>query len=339
MLEVTVPTKDRFQGSLIGQCLGDALGAPVEGMSPKVCRAYVETRVRGWLTENNLTGSEIIGQYTDDSQLARDLMRSLVECRSFNPEHYAGLIAEIFRTDQIVGRGIATGEAAARLIDGISWREAGCTAPTAGNGSAMRAGPIGLFHHDNIEQLIETARDQSWITHQDERCLAGSVAIAGAVALAARSTAIEVADFVAKLAALVRHVNKPFAEYIETLLNWVTLDPEQASAKVIPLGREPGHVEGWPGISPFVVSSVVWSLFAFLRHPENYTESICTAIAAGGDVDTTAAMTGAISGAYNGLASLPQHLTMRLNDHGAWEYHELLEIADSCYDCVMAGVS
>jgi ADP-ribosylglycohydrolase len=44
-------------------------------------------------------------------------------------------------------------------------------------------------------------------------------------------------------------------------------------------------------------------------------ESICTAIAVGGDVDTTAAMTGAMSGALVGLDRLPrQNLVRFLSD-------------------------
>ena len=33
---------DQFSGSLIGQCLGDALGFPVEGSPPDICASYVE---------------------------------------------------------------------------------------------------------------------------------------------------------------------------------------------------------------------------------------------------------------------------------------------------------
>lgn len=35
------PRKDQFSGCLIGQCLGDALGFPVEGYPPVICQQYV----------------------------------------------------------------------------------------------------------------------------------------------------------------------------------------------------------------------------------------------------------------------------------------------------------
>jgi ADP-ribosylglycohydrolase len=84
-----------------------------------------------------------------------------------------------------------------------------------------------------------------------------------------------------------------------------------------------------------VVGSVLWSLYAFLRHPEDYWETICTAIWPGGDVDTTAAMAGAISGAHLGLEAIPADLARRVTDQGTWGYAELVELANRCYEIVM----
>jgi ADP-ribosylglycohydrolase len=68
-----------------------------------------------------------------------------------------------------------------------------------------------------------------------------------------------------------------------------------------------------------------------LRTPEEYWETICTAIIAGGDVDTTAAMAGAISGAHLGLERLPLKLAENLNDRGAWRLDDLIDLSDRCY--------
>jgi ADP-ribosylglycohydrolase len=86
-----------------------------------------------------------LGQYSDDSQLARELVVSIVDRGKFDAVDYAGRIAALFRENRIVGRGLATQAAADRLILGIPWYEAGAPPPSAGNGSAMRAGPVGLF--------------------------------------------------------------------------------------------------------------------------------------------------------------------------------------------------
>jgi len=69
------------------------------------------------------------GQYTDDSQLARELPQSYVELGRFDPSDYATRIAAIFREGRIFGQGIATDEAGTRLIDGVDWQEAGTEPP------------------------------------------------------------------------------------------------------------------------------------------------------------------------------------------------------------------
>lgn len=66
-------------------------------------------------------------------------------------------------------------------------------------------------------------------------------------------------------------------------------------------------------------------MYAFLRAADDYLDTGCVAIAAGGDVDTTAALAGAISGARLGLAALPAELTHHLTDRGTWGLDELLD--------------
>ena len=89
-------------------------------------------------------------------------------------------------------------------------------------------------------------------------------------------------------------------------------------------------MDRWQGISAFVTPSVLWSLYAFLRSPDDYWETICVAIGVGGDTDTMAAMAGAISGARLGVASLPPDLLGQLTDQGDWGADELTELALSC---------
>jgi ADP-ribosylglycohydrolase len=79
-----------------------------------------------------------------------------------------------------------------------------------------------------------------------------------------------------------------------------------------------------------VVPSVAWSLYAFLRTPDDYWAVVRTAIAVGGDTDTMAAMAGALAGAHLGAAVLPQPLLERLTDRGAWGAAELDGLARDC---------
>ena len=330
-----VPRQEQFSGSLIGQCLGDALGFPVEGYPPAACQQYVTEILESGRAGERGRGPFPFGQYTDDSQLARELLQSYVACQGFEPEDYARRIAAIFFENRVVGRGRATEAAARRLAAGVPWQAAGTPAPSAGNGSAMRAGPVGLLFFDQPGRLVRAAHDQGRITHQDPRCSAGAVAIAGAVALALRGGPVEPRAFLAQLGEWAQEIEPSVASYVQGLAEWIPLSPDEAVTLISPAGKSPGYSDGWPGISPFVTGSVLWSLYAFLRTPEDYWATICTAIAVGGDVDTTAAMAGAISGAYLGLEAVPAHLARRLTDQGAWGLAELVELAHEVYDLKM----
>lgn len=325
------PREDQFSGCLIGQCLGDALGMGVEGGPPDLCQEYVADVLRAGRAGEYVHGWATAGQYTDDSQLARELLQSYAALGRFDPRDYAARIAAIFATGRVVGRGLATSEAAARLAQGVPWDEAGMPPPSAGNGSAMRAAPIGLLFFDDPAGLVCAAHDQGRITHQDPRCSAGAVAIAGAVGLALRSRTLDRGRFLAELSDWAGAFDPSVAAGVRHLADWVDLAPEHAVGVIAPFGRESGLDGGRNGISPFVTGSVLWGLYSFLRSPENYWETVCTAIAVGGDVDTTAAMAGAISGAYIGPGAIPAGPARRLTDLGTWGHDDLVALAHRCY--------
>jgi ADP-ribosylglycohydrolase len=331
---VNFPHRDQFAGSLIGQCLGDALGFVVEGMPAEVCREYVEKDLRG---ADRDSGNYFTGQYTDDSQLARELLLSCVERGRFDPSDYARRIATLFEEDLVVGRGLATHQAAQRLIDGVPWEDSGARAPSAGNGSAMRAGPIGLLYSDVHDKRNYAAVMQGWITHQDPRSSAGAIAIAGSVALALHEDEILPEQFVGPLADWTRPFDPLLADALEEMPDWLREDPAEAVDVISKVGLGPSFRGGWENISPFVTTSVLWSIYSFLRSPDDYWASICTAIEVGGDVDTTGAMTGAVSGARVGLEGLPVELASMVHDQGTWKYQELIDLTHRCHDMRLSG--
>ena len=352
---------DQCLGALIGQCLGDALGFPVEGLPKEHCENYVRDHLIVSPVQLVGRGKRPFGQYTDDSQLAREMMISFRDCdQKFDPSNYAMRIANMFRYKLIVGRGRATEAAANKLIKGISWEGSGSQAPVAGNGSAMRAAPIGFFcFHNPYDRLIlgderyeeaidetalflRAARDQSWITHQDLRCIAGSIAIAGAVRLCFQNNDFEydlsrvgLQEFLKTLSGWVSSYDSILADALLRLETIVALPINAAFQEISGTGTDKNQPydrpENWVGITPFVTESILWSLYAFLSSPTDYWQTICTAISGGGDVDTTAAMAGAISGANNGIHVIPIDLVDKLHDRNAWRADDLFDLAKVCY--------
>jgi len=324
---MTAATLDQLTGSVLGLAVGDALGAVVEAHPPADARRFVDTVLRlnalpGWGP-----GGFGFGQVTDDTQLTRELLLSIAEAGRFDPALFASRLLNFVASGRLVGGGPAANAAARQLALGTPWHEAGMPAPYAGNGAAMRAGPLGLLYGHDMRQLARIVCDQARVTHQDTRCSAGALAIAGATALAARRETIRPTEFLVELSRLVEPIDAAFATHIWDLTSWAHLPPDEAAGFLQEQGLEPESRTGWHGISSFVTSSVCWSLYAFLQSPDDYPEALCIAIGVGGDTDTLAAMTGSIVGGRLGRAALPQAWCARLTDAGTWGATDLEALA------------
>jgi poly(ADP-ribose) glycohydrolase ARH3 len=321
---------ERLAGALLGQALGDALGFVVEAEPPDAAAAYVRD-----ILETGRAGEREhplfpFGQYSDDTQLARELLLSVRDAGQWSPPAFAVRIANLVRDGKVVGAGQGTLGAARRLMAGASWRESGTPAPYAGNGSAMRVAPLGVLLGYDPTALRRAAAEQSRITHQDPRCAAAAVAVAGTVALAARPGSLDTRGVLATVAEWASQEDQSMADAIALVGDWLDAPPEEAAQRLRSAGLDPAHQDVWRGISAFVVPSTAWSLYAFLRTPDDYWSTICTAIAVGGDTDTMAAMAGAMAGARVGASALPPHLLNRLTDRGSWGAAELEALALDC---------
>jgi len=328
--------KSRFVGCLLGKAIGDAVGAPVEFKGPEECQQYINEHIRPLNFEGVIReyeGPFLFGQYTDDTQFARELTLSLVACGgSLEPEDYAQRLLKLKTQGHLVGSGRATAKALQKLEEGVAWNASGTPAPAAGNGSAMRVAPLGLTYIDRWEEgsreLVFDARDQSIITHSDPRSVAGSVLMTGATALLVSEVSPEEPFFTQQLSEWTYPFDPILAEVVVSLPSLVGLSIEEAYAKLQRVGVPEKAKSIWdPGVSPFVTTSVLWSLYAFLRTPDDFVETLCTAIWPGGDVDTTAAMAGALGGVWNGLETFPPELLSPLTDQGSWNTSDLIELA------------
>jgi ADP-ribosylglycohydrolase len=191
-----------------------------------------------------------------------------------------------------------------------------------------RTTPIGLFHAYAPEELAEPAADVGRITHADPRCLAGAVAISAAVAWNVRHSELDAPAFLNFVAELAPPYDGETANLAEQRWpDWLAGGENPAVAEIRRAGLSPGRQPDWPGISPFVNPTVLADLYAFLRTPNDWVESVRWVIALGGDVDTTGAITGAISGAFNGIGVIPPDLARQVNDQGRYGYDFLSGLA------------
>jgi ADP-ribosylglycohydrolase len=315
--------RDRFRATLLGCAIGDALGFPFEGSPPEALSRVPE------LAEDfrpRPKGRYAKGQYTDDTQMTLALAASIAEEGKVDGRAVAARFAQLWRDGIILEAGETTSDSIKRIIKGKPWMSAGAEIGKAGNGAAMRASPIGLWHCDDPVKVARDAEIQGVITHKDPRALAGGAAIAAAVALALEGAEPSAKRFCALVAEAAHTLSPEFATMLGELPKFLKWEIRSAVTAITRMGLEPGAMPDWPGISPFVVPSVVMSLYAFLREPNDFRAAMRLALRAGGDVDTTAAMTGAISGAYLGMAGLPARLRK-----GVLHADVIVQIADLLY--------
>jgi len=77
----------------------------------------------------------------------------------------------------------------------------------------------------------------------------------------------------------------------------------------------------------YALGSLPCALWCFLAFPEDFEETLFTAVDTGHDADTVAAMACSVSSAYHGYSRMPKRLLTDL------EYHDrLVELADGFYE-------
>ncbi len=295
-------TEDRFLGAILGCACGDAAGAPYEGM-----RASALSRIEKLFDPIPGIPGYPKGQYTDDTQLTLVLAETYIACGRFDGADFGARIAGLWGRHEIVGAGASCSEAAYRLIAGVSWQDAGTEDGRAGNGTAMRASPVGLWNHDDLDRLKLDSRGQSIITHKDSRAQAGAAAAAWAVAQNLRALEIDPESYSRELSDFIRDIHEEFAEYILQIPGWLRADDADAKIEIACAGwLDPKRPIDY--ITPFVIPTVLIALYYFLKMPCDFSRGLECVIRSGGDTDTTAAIFGAISGSKNGVDAIPDHL-------------------------------
>ncbi len=280
---------ERVVGSCLGLALGDALGAPFEFLRGVNVPDPVPAFERSWLDQPP-------GSTTDDTAMARNLMRSLAERGGFDPEDLMRRHLEWFRSDPpdvgtLTGRVLRRaerGEDAATVARDV-WEQRGPEV-SAGNGSVMYCAPLGLAYAARPEALPELAPALSALTHFDGRCGTAVLAVTMCVAALARGERVEDAARAALSAVSEREGGEELEFLVEAVGGSRAIDgPDQG----------------------FCLFTAGVAFQALLRGGDVETE-LRRVVSLGGDTDTNAAVAGALLGARDGADALPAHWLDRL---------------------------
>lgn len=274
---------DQFRGCLLGLAVGDALGAPVAGLT-----AAEIVEHHGKVTELLPGGSfpRQAGETTDDTALALALLESYVELEGFDPHDIAERFLEWYRRGAL-GAGNLTCIACENLLYGYNFERAGYDAwqglPESlrqGSGSLMRAAPTGLLRYHDHVHLVGESRVISGITHYDERCKLSCVCLNLAIA---HLLLVGIDGFLDELL--------EFIEPRNTVLGY-------ALRAVPSLRVDDLRATG------YVVDTLTTALWAAL-YCDEFEEGLALLVGRGGNADTVGAVGGALLGARFGVDAIP----------------------------------
>ena len=306
----------------MGGAVGDAMGAPFEGLwsddipnSDSLVSSFHE--YHGYPT----------GQYTDDTQLTIATIRSIVQNGEIVISDIACSISELWRNHSVIGPGGACTQAAERYLATGDHRDMGAPVGQAGNGTAMRTAAIGLWFGDDRQSLVSSVADISRLTHQDPRSIAGGVAIALAANLLASDQILDAADLCNVIADAIGAIDMELSDLMRALPHHVN-SPD--CKQFIAAAGQPSAEFAIPIITPFVIPTVLASIYCIIQHRTSWVDAVTSAVQFGGDVDTLGAIVGALSGAIHGVVGIPPKLRSDLQDSDsihvlANRYHSLIE--------------
>lgn len=290
---------DAIAGCLIGTAVGDALGLPREGLSPRrAARLFPDPDRYSFLFGR--------GMFSDDTEHACMTAQALLVSGG-DPQrfiHSLGWRLRWWLMGIPFSIGKATLKSCLKLWLGFPPKTSGVW--SAGNGPATRAAIIGICFGHHPERMRELVRLATRITHRDPKAEWGALAVARAAHFASESrdrvpTPDEVSRFVTEglpsdeLAELIRRAAQSVA----------------ANQATEAFASELGLVNGVTG---YMYHTVPVALHAWMRFPDDYRAAVQAVIRCGGDADSTAALVGALSGARLGPEGVPEEWRRGLSE-------------------------
>lgn len=278
---------DRAQGILLGQLVGDALGAQVEFQTPASISHRFPQGVQD--IRNGGPFNTLAGQPTDDSELALALARSLVERGSYDLEAVARAYVGWLESGPFdVGNTIGTALRAGRGRTGsiVEVVERAANPMSQANGALMRIAPLPLLYYRSDDGGASLARLDARLTHPHPVCGAANAAFVAAIASALRASPSPQSMLEAARSAI------QGTEGAEPVLGRLA-SAEEAAPELA------GAQQGW-------VLHAVQNAFFELLHARSFEEGLMRTVGRGGDTDTNGAIAGALLGALHGAANIPR---------------------------------
>jgi ADP-ribosyl-[dinitrogen reductase] hydrolase len=314
-----------FTGCILGTAVGDALGLPYEGLSPRrAARLFPHPDRYHFLPFGR-------GMCSDDTEHTLMVAQALIESAGYcmaddSAEPFRRRLAWSMRLWLLglpAGIGMATLKGILKLWLFLPRRWQGVY--SAGNGAAMRSALLGVFWGDEQPRMLSLHLAAcTRLTHTDPKAEQAAMVVAQAAHASFRGAGrVEPLQYAVRMRALLGSEGAELAGLIDrAAASAAAGEDTPAFARALGLER---------GVTGYALHTVPVALHAWLAHPGDYRGAVLAAIACGGDTDTVAAITGAIAGAGGGAEAIPPQWLARLAESPrdvAWMKSVALRLAE-----------
>lgn len=300
MTPATPTLLDRAQGCLVGQAIGDALGAPVEGLTPaEIRRRY--GRITDFLQD------QPVG--TDDTEYAVLNALMLLECGLDVTETE---LLDLWRRWLMAPESGFRGGGFSDIIAMGNLRH-GLLPPASGrfnqqawsDGLAMAVAPVGVACAGEPDRAAAVAARLGSVTNGRDGIHAGQ-AVAAATALAMTGAALE--EILAAALAYIPRDSWTYRSIARAAEIASGYDDATAAQDALHDALAVTYFP-WADIAP---EAVALAFGAFLAAKGEYRATVTAAVNLGRDADTIGAIAGTLAGAYGGIASVPPEWRRRI---------------------------
>ncbi len=294
------PMRNNILDGIMGLCVADAIGVPVEFLSRERLKAKPVSNMQGFGTHN-----QPIGTWSDDTSMTLCLVDSLASGLDYKDilTKFQSWLNEGAYTPHgdVFDVGIATRQAIRRFMAGTEPLKCGGLGERDnGNGSLMRILPL-LFYiqslygtdFEEVDESFNIIHDVSSLTHAHKRSqLACGIYISVASMLIGNmdlKIAVELGIY--KATEYYKRSKHEFKEEISKFSRILDKGFQEKDERDI---KSSGYVVD-------TLEAAIWCLL----NSNSYKECVLMAVNLGNDTDTVAAVAGGLAGLYYGYESIP----------------------------------
>jgi ADP-ribosylglycohydrolase len=285
----------KVRAGILGLCVGDALGVPVEFRSRNALKSNPLTEMIGFGTH-----SQPAGTWSDDSSLVFCLMESVAAFPQIDLYDLADRFVQWLKKSYWTPHGI-TFDVGIATADAINHFRYHCIRPdlaggidlySNGNGSLMRILPLAyVLKEESFEDRLAIVAQVSSLTHRHQISIIACVIYVELAIHLMNGLSLE--DSMVQMRKTIHEVyqDAEATEHLKPFDRVLNDDMSKLAEKDI---QSSGYVV-------HTLEASIWSLLT----TESYSEAVLRAINLGEDTDTTGAVTGGLAGIYYGLDSIP----------------------------------